>query len=123
MERLLSRMDEALAGTEEDGISLLHGDLWSGNVHVGPNGTPYLVDPAPYRGHREVDLAMLDLFGGLDGAVLDVYRESAPLLSGFEEVRRPLYQLYPLLVHVNLFGRSYVPRTFATLRRVLATLG
>jgi fructosamine-3-kinase len=123
MGHLLSRMGEALAGTEEEGISLLHGDLWGGNVHIGPNGTPYLVDPAPYRGHREVDLAMLDLFGGLEGPVLDVYRRSAPLLPGFEEVRLPLYQLYPLLVHVNLFGAGYVDRTFACLGRVLSELG
>ncbi|MEX2532207.1 MAG: fructosamine kinase family protein [Gemmatimonadota bacterium] len=123
MTRLLAGMDEALVGSVEDGISLLHGDLWGGNVHVGGKGIPFLVDPAPYRGHREVDLAMLHLFGGLGSGVLDAYRTAAPLLPGFWEVRLPLYQLYPLLVHVNLFGGSYVARAFNSLRRVVAELG
>jgi protein-ribulosamine 3-kinase len=87
--------------------SRLHGDLWSGNVVSGPGGLPFLVDPAVYRGHREVDLAMMRLFGGFSEATFRAYEAVFPCAAGAEE-RIPLYQLYPLLVHVNLFGGSYV---------------
>lgn len=87
--------------------SRLHGDLWAGNVHVTANGRPCLIDPAVYGGHREMDLAMLDLFGGLSATTLAAYREVWPLEPDFAE-RIPLCQLYPLLVHVALFGGSYV---------------
>ncbi|HET9953973.1 MAG TPA: fructosamine kinase family protein [Polyangiaceae bacterium] len=87
--------------------SRLHGDLWSGNVHVDDRGEPCLIDPAAYGGHREVDLAMLRLFGGTSQRVFDAYAEALPLETGAQE-RVGLYQLYPLLVHVNLFGGSYV---------------
>ncbi len=92
----------------------LHGDLWSGNVHATTGG-PALVDPAVYGGPREVDLAMLELFGGLDDATVAAYHEVWPLAPGRAD-RRPLWQLYPLLVHVVLFGGSYpraVDRAFA----------
>jgi fructosamine-3-kinase len=85
----------------------LHGDLWGGNVMVDDRGAPCLIDPAVYAGHREVDLAMLRLFGGLGGRALAAYHEATPLAEGHES-RVALYQLYPLLVHVNLFGGSYV---------------
>lgn len=84
----------------------LHGDLWSGNVMVS-GGRPALVDPAVYGGPREVDLAMLALFGGLDDRTLAAYDEAYPLEPMWDE-RVPLWQLYPLLVHVVLFGGSYV---------------
>ena len=93
----------------------LHGDLWSGNVVVGRGGVPWLVDPAAYGGHREMDLAMLDLFGGSDERVLSAYDEAFPLADDHER-RRGLWQLYPLLVHVVLFGQSYEPRLDAALR-------
>lgn len=89
--------------------SRLHGDLWGGNLHVDEKGAPCLIDPAAYGGHREVDLAMMRLFGGFGERVFAAYEEAAPLARGAEE-RVALYQLYPLLVHVNLFGRSYVSR-------------
>lgn len=95
----------------------LHGDLWGGNLHVGPAGEPCLIDPAAYAGHREVDLAMMRLFGGFAPRVFEAYREAFPLLPGASE-RVPLYQLYPLLVHVNLFGGSYV----GSVERALAQL-
>lgn len=91
----------------EEPLSRLHGDLWGGNLHVGPQGEPCLIDPAVYVGHREVDLAMMKLFGGFSARVFDSYREAYPLVEGFER-RVHLYQLYPLLVHVNLFGAGYV---------------
>ena len=84
----------------------LHGDLWRGNVLVSAAGEPVLVDPAVYGGHREVDLAMMRLFGGFSPACFDAYAEAAPLAPGHAE-RVPLYQLYPLLVHVALFGGGY----------------
>jgi fructosamine-3-kinase len=87
--------------------SRLHGDLWGGNLHVDDGGRPCLIDPAVYGGHREIDLAMMRLFGGFGSHVFAAYEEAWPLAPGAEE-RIPLYQLYPLLVHVNLFGGSYV---------------
>src|SRR5215207_4748885 len=118
-ERLLDSLPEFLAPAEEDGPSLLHGDLWSGNV-ISAAGAPALIDPAVYRGHREVDLAMTELFGGFDARFYAAYEEAWPLLPGYREARRAVYQLYYLLVHVNLFGGSYVGQTAALLRRVLA---
>jgi fructosamine-3-kinase len=84
----------------------LHGDLWSGNVHTGPDGAPVLIDPAVYGGHREVDLAMLALFGTVSARTLAAYEEVTPLGSGWRD-RVPLWQLYPLLCHTVLFGGSY----------------
>ncbi len=92
---------------EADGPSLLHGDLWSGNVLFARGRVPVLVDPAVYAGHREVDLAMADLFGGLAPAFEEAYQDAWPLQPGYRE-RRPAYQLYPLLVHARLFGGAYV---------------
>jgi fructosamine-3-kinase len=98
-----------LKAARDEGPSLVHGDLWSGNVHAGPDGRPVLVDPATYNGHREVDLAMAELFGGFPTRALETYREAWPLLEGYDEARRPLYQLYYLLAHLNLFGTEYLP--------------
>ncbi len=116
-ERLRSGLPSLLAPAEAEGTSLLHGDFWSGNVLFG-SADPVLVDPAPYRGHREVDLAMAELFGGFGEDFLLAYREAWPLEPGYE-ARKAVYQLYYLLVHVNLFGASYVASTLETLRRVL----
>ena len=90
-----------------DGPSLLHGDLWSGNVLFARGGRPVLIDPAVYIGHREVDLAMCRLFGGFPPLFYDAYTDAWPLNPG-HEARLPLYQLYPLLVHARLFGGGYV---------------
>lgn len=84
----------------------LHGDLWGGNVHCA--GEPVLIDPAVYGGHREIDLAMMRLFGGFSARVFAAYEEAYPLAPEHER-RVPLYQLYPLLVHVEIFGASYLP--------------
>ena len=86
--------------------SLLHGDLWSGNYLISENGTPFLIDPAVYYGDREVDLAMTQLFGGFDLPFYQAYHNTFALENGANE-RVELYQLYYLLVHLNLFGRSY----------------
>lgn len=119
LEGSLEAAAHLLAPVEDDGPSQLHGDLWAGNVHAGPHGGPVLVDPAAYRGHREVDLAMADLFGGLPGRARAAYEEARPLMPEYPG-RRPLYQLYYLLVHVNLFGASYLAATLDAARQVRA---
>jgi protein-ribulosamine 3-kinase len=116
---LESKLPSLLADATADGPSILHGDLWSGNVYSGPDGGPVLVDPAVYRGHREVDLAMTELFGGFPRTFYAAYEDRQPLTDGYEDQRRDVYQLYPLLVHVNLFGGAYVNSAEGALRRVL----
>ncbi len=95
----------------------LHGDLWWGNV-VAVDGAPVLIDPAVYGGHREVDLAMLALFGGVSTTLLAAYEEVAPLATGWRE-RVPLWQLYPLAAHAVLFGGSYGAQVTRILDRFL----
>lgn len=88
------------------GPALLHGDLWSGNYLISEKGKPYLIDPATYYGHYEVDLAMTRLFGGFGNSFYEAHSEHFPKIGG-EAERNDLYQLYYLLVHLNLFGSSY----------------
>ncbi|WOK08161.1 fructosamine kinase family protein [Imperialibacter roseus] len=102
----------------EEPPSLLHGDLWSGNVHTGPDGHAWLIDPAVYFGHREMDLAFTQLFGGFEPSFYSAYHESFPLQPGWEE-RTDLCNLYPLMVHVNLFGTSYLAAVERTLSRYI----
>jgi fructosamine-3-kinase len=104
VERVCERMAE-LAGPPEP-PARLHGDLWSGNVMADADGRPWLIDPSAYGGHREVDLAMLRLFGAPSDRIFGAYEELAPLAQGWQE-RVELYQLLPLLVHALLFGGSY----------------
>ena len=92
---------------EPEKPSLLHGDLWSGNVMCGPDGKAMLIDPACYVGHAEADLAMTELFGGFPPEFYEAYREARPLQDGYEN-RRDLYNLYQLLNHLNLFGATYL---------------
>ena len=96
--------------------SLLHGDLWSGNVHVSEVGRPVLIDPAVYFGWAEIDIAMTKLFGGFDHRFYKAYTEARPLEQGWEG-RLDLYNLYPLLNHLLLFGQGYLPKV----RHVLST--
>ncbi len=100
--------------------SLLHGDLWSGNYLISKSGKPYLIDSAVYFGHYEVDLAMTRLFGGFDKAFYDAHAEHFPKVPQQNE-RNDIYQLYYLLVHLNLFGRSYYPSVKQLLRRYFAS--
>jgi fructosamine-3-kinase len=104
VERVCERIGE-LAGPPEP-PARLHGDLWGGNVLAGADGRARLIDPAAYGGHREVDLAMLRLFGALSPRVFAAYEEAAPLADGHEQ-RVELWQLFPLLVHAALFGGHY----------------
>ncbi len=87
--------------------SFLHGDLWSGNFLIASDGTPYLIDPAVYYGHHEVDIAMSKLFGGFGMPFYKAYQEHFQFDS-LTDGRIELYHLYYLLVHLNLFGSSYV---------------
>ena len=104
VERVCDRIAD-LAGPPEP-PARLHGDLWSGNVLWDRQGRAWLIDPAAYGGHREVDLAMLRLFGDPGRHFFAAYDERFPLAPGHEE-RVPLYQLFPLLVHAALFGGGY----------------
>jgi fructosamine-3-kinase len=104
VERVCERLDQ-LAGPAEP-PARLHGDLWSGNVYSDSEGRPWLIDPSAYGGHREVDLAMLRLFGAPSERVFAAYEELTPLADGWRE-RVSLWQLLPLLVHALLFGGSY----------------
>ena len=98
--------------------SLLHGDLWSGNFMSGKGGNPFIFDPAVYFGHREMELAFSRLFGGFDRQFYQSYNVEYPIEPGFDN-RIDIYNLYPLLVHVNLFGASYLSGIERTLRRYL----
>jgi len=107
--RLLDRAEwyllELMAAAIEPPV-ILHGDLWSGNYLVDEHGEACLIDPAVYYGHREADLAMTRLFGGFDRDFYRAYEESHPMMGGHAE-RLPLYQLYHVLNHFNLFGGGY----------------
>lgn len=96
--------------------TLVHGDLWGGNYLLNPQGTPYLFDPAVAFSCREVDLAMSTLFGGFDAAFYEHYCNCYPLQPEWEE-RLKIWNLYPLLIHVNLFGESYTAQTLSVLNR------
>lgn len=115
--------DEIAAGAFDDADppARLHGDLWNGNVLWSPDGV-VLIDPAAHGGHRETDLAMLDLFGCpfLD-RILDGYRDARPLRDGWRE-RVPLHQLHPLAVHAAGHGPSYGSALRDAARRVRALL-
>lgn len=95
--------------------SLIHGDLWRGNIHFCENG-PALIDPACHRGWGEADLAMTQLFGALSRDFYAAYREVRPLEPGYEE-RTSLYNLYHLLNHLNLFGAGWLDQVRSVLNR------
>ncbi|MDT0645472.1 fructosamine kinase family protein [Zunongwangia sp. F260] len=96
--------------------ALIHGDLWGGNYIVNAEGFPCLIDPAVAYGPREMDLSMMKLFGGFDAELFKSYNSHFPLESGFEE-RVPLWQLYYLLVHLNIFGLGYKKSVESIIRR------
>ena len=120
MDRVLDRTVEMLESVADEAPVLLHGDLWSGNVLRTDANRAALIDPSCYRGHREVDLAMAELFGGFPDSLHQAYHEFRPLTEGYPEVRRPLYQLYYLLVHLNLFGAGYLSGCLAAARTALS---
>jgi fructosamine-3-kinase len=112
-ERLFNRLPDLFP---KEPPALLHGDLWSGNLLCDTTGAPVLIDPAVHYGHREMDLAMTRLFGGFDESFHAEYRNTWPLEPGWGD-RVDLCNLYPLLVHVNLFGGGYVKQVEAVMER------
>ena len=113
-EKLVDNISDFLIEPEKP--SLLHGDLWSGNVLCGKNETPYLIDPACYVGHPEADIAMTELFGGFNPVFYSVYKEEGLLQDDYVS-RRDLYNLYHVLNHVNLFGQSYMGAAKAIIKK------
>jgi fructosamine-3-kinase len=104
LERLYRRLPDIFP---EEAPALIHGDLWNGNFMTGEDGHACLIDPAVYYGHREMDIGMSKLFGGFDPEFYKAYNEEYPMEKGWER-RADICNLYPLLVHVNLFGLGYV---------------
>lgn len=112
LERLCDRLPELIP---EQPPSLIHGDLWSGNVLFDAQGVPVLIDPAVSWSWAEADLAMTRLFGGFDDRFLDAYQAHRPLAPGFDQ-RVPIYNLYHLLNHLNLFGGGYRASVLSVLK-------
>jgi len=98
--------------------ALVHGDLWGGNYLVSKSGSPILIDPAVSYSNREIDLAMTTLFGGFQKHFYEAYNESYPLQQDWE-TRLDLWNLYPLLIHLNIFGKSYLPQVKTALNQYL----
>jgi fructosamine-3-kinase len=116
LEKFTERLDNWL--DEPEHPSLLHGDMWTGNILASNGRVTGFVDPAIYYGHPEIELAFSTLFGTFGAAFFERYNAIRPMKPGFFEVRRDLYNLYPLLVHVRLFGGGYVGSVDGILRRV-----
>ncbi|MEL7235177.1 MAG: fructosamine kinase family protein, partial [Chloroflexota bacterium] len=117
IDRLAARLDEFIV--EPEAPSLVHGDMWTTNVLAQNGRITGFIDPAIYYGHAEIELAYSTLFGTFGEAFFRRYTEIRPLADGFFEVRRDLYNLYPLLVHVRLFGGGYL----SSVKRILSKLG
>ena len=113
VEKLCQRLDELIPACRP---SLIHGDLWSGNLLIDTSGHPVLIDPAVYYGHPEMDWAMLSLFGSYPVEALDHYQNLHPLEKGLNE-RIDIHQLYPLMVHLILFGKGYLNGVESTLKK------
>lgn len=116
LEKLINKLPNLIPDNIEP--SLLHGDLWGGNFMTLSDGRPALIDPAVYYGHREVELAFTELFGGFDSRFYDAYSAVYPIDKDYAK-RRALYQLYPLMVHMNLFGGSYTSRVHTIVQHYL----
>jgi fructosamine-3-kinase len=115
IERLMQRLDDWI-DEPASGPSLIHGDLWSGNLHVTDDGQPALIDPAVSYSHREAELGMMRLFGGFSARVFAAYEAAWPLPPGWRD-RNGLYELYHLMNHLNLFGAGYHSQLMAMVGR------
>ncbi len=104
LEKLITHLENWLPRNCQP--ALLHGDFWSGNWIVGPNGIPYLIDPSTFYGHHEFELAFTQLFGHFSDKFYASYNEIFPISKEYED-RKQIYQLFYLLVHLNLFGEVY----------------
>ena len=112
-ERLYKKLGEIF---NEEAPSLLHGDLWSGNFISAINGDPVLIDPAVYFGHRNMDLGMTTLFGGFERSFYESYHYHFPFTDNYRD-QWEICNLYPLLIHLNLFGTGYLPDIEAVLKK------
>lgn len=119
LEKLMESLDEWVPSFVEP--SHLHGDLYSGNWIVGPGGEPYVVDPSFLYGDRHFEIAYTELFGGFSTKFYESYEDNYPLRKDYEDVK-PIYQLYYLLAHLNLFGESYGETIDAILHRYVGDL-
>ncbi|MGZ4968407.1 MAG: fructosamine kinase family protein [Methylobacter sp.] len=117
-EKLCNNLEPFFSGYRPQ-PALLHGDLWGGNVAADEQGNPVIYDPACYFGDRETDIAMTELFGGFGSAFYQAYQVVYPLDAGYER-RKTLYNLYHILNHLNLFGRSYLHQTENMINQLLA---
>jgi fructosamine-3-kinase len=116
--RVVEAVRERLA-TWQPQVSLVHGDLWSGNAAISREGTPIILDPATYYGDREVDLAMTELFGGFPTAFYNGYNEEWELDSGYQK-RKSTYNLYHVLNHFNLFGGGYANQAQTIIQQLIS---
>jgi protein-ribulosamine 3-kinase len=112
-QRMYGRLDDIFP---KEKPSLIHGDLWNGNYIVSETGRACLIDPAVYYGHREADIAMTTLFGGFSGDFYSAYDGEFRMEKGWRE-RLDIYNLYPLLIHLNLFGEGYLGSIVRIIRR------
>lgn len=117
-ERLRQLIDKLPELIPKQPATLIHGDLWSGNIHCDTDGNPVLIDPAAYWGWREADIAMTQLFGQLPQTFYQRYQSQLPMPGQWQQ-RMPLYNLYHLLNHLNLFGRSYLPQVQQVIKSYL----
>ncbi len=115
-EALIARLADFLPSGARP--SVLHGDLWSGNLIAGADGRAVMIDPAVYYGHNEADLAMTELFGRFDSRFYAAYSELIPLGPEYE-IRKEIYGLYHILNHLNLFGPSYESQALSMLNRLV----
>jgi|AntRauTorcE11898_2_1112593.scaffolds.fasta_scaffold11459_3 fructosamine-3-kinase len=112
-EQLYNQLPDSLA---DEPPSLLHGDLWGGNYFYDDKGKPVIFDPAVYYGNREIEIAFTHLFGGFSSGFYEAYKQAFPMQPNFNE-RKDIYNLYPLLVHTNLFGGSYARQVKKIVKR------
>ena len=117
IENLAAQLDDFLPARPVS--SLLHGDLWAGNILMDEDQIAGFIDPAISYGHNEMDLAFIDLMGGFDPVFFGAYNELMPIDDAFFKNRKAVYQIWPLLVHVRLFGGDYVNQV----DKIVADLG
>jgi fructosamine-3-kinase len=118
-ERLMELLPQLI--THQPQPSLLHGDLWGGNISFDNSGTPIIFDPAVYYGDREADIAMTELFGGFGSGFYSAYNEVWPLDPGYAS-RKTLYNLYHILNHLNIFGGGYASQAQGMIDRLVSEL-